>query len=40
VTTTHPANELNGATWLAASLEQVEASVSGDAIKLHIVASR
>lgn len=40
VTTTHPAVDLDRATWIAASLEQVQASVSGDAIKLHIVTSR
>lgn len=40
VTTTHPAVELERATWTAASLEQVQASVSADAIKLQIVTSR
>jgi sugar-phosphatase len=40
VTTTHPAEDLEGATWISASLEQVQARISGGAIKLHIVTSR
>jgi len=40
VTTTHPAEDLDRATWIAASLEQVQARASGDAIKLQIVTSR
>ena len=40
VTTTHPAEDLDRATWTAASLEQVQASVSEDAIKLHVMTSR
>lgn len=40
VTTTHPADELDGATWIAASLEQVQARVSGDALEVEILTAR
>ena len=40
VTTTHPADELGGATWIATSLEQVQARVSGDALEVEILTAR
>jgi sugar-phosphatase len=40
VTTTHPAVELDSATWITASLEQVQARVSGDALEVEILTAR
>jgi sugar-phosphatase len=40
VTTTHPADELDASTWITASLGQVQARVSGDALELAILTAR
>jgi sugar-phosphatase len=40
VTTTHPAVELDSATWITASLEQVQARVLGDALEVEILTAR
>lgn len=40
VTTTHPAEDLDRATWTTASLEQVRARLSGDVVHLQILPAR
>lgn len=40
VTTTHPAGDLDRATWITPALEQVQARVSGDWVELHILTLR
>jgi len=40
VMTTHSAEDLRRATWIAQSLEQVQARVSGDGLEIQIFTAR
>ncbi|HKO19040.1 MAG TPA: HAD-IA family hydrolase [Acidobacteriaceae bacterium] len=40
MTTTHPAGDLDGATWITPTLEQVQAQLCVESVELHIVTLR